>query len=842
VTDPALTPLPTIDEPGDAELISAVRAGDLEAYGTLFERHVEAARRLARQLVSSGDVDDLVSDAFSKVLGVLQKGGGPDLAFRAYLLTSLRRLHVDKIRAGSRLTPTDDLTPYDPGVPFEDTAVAGFDNAAAAKAFAALPERWQQVLWHTEVEGQKPAEIAPLLGMSPNSVSALAYRAREGLRQAFISMHAQEALDDACARTRANLGAYIRGGLSKRDSAKVEAHLQDCRECTAIYLELTEVNSNLGALLAPLLLGTAGAGYLAAAAGGTKLGILVFFGSLKGWVLHNPVGRVVAGGTGVAAAAAVVAVAVAMTGGNPPPKPAAEPSASSAPPAAAPPAAPPAAPQSNPPKKSSPQAPPAATPSAPPSAPPATTPSAPPSSTPPTTPPEQAPVISTPLPAVSVTPGKSVVIDLTNGATDPNGDPLTVKSASVAKPSHGTVRKGGTKGRPVLPRLSGGKTGVSGSAFVLARSTGGATTVTYTPDAGWRGSDTIDYTLTDGHGGEVSGSVKVRTPNAAPVANADSGTVQANWVDGAQWTMAPAGGIDIPVVKNDTDPNPGDPQRLRVVQVAQGTRTSTTTLRLKYGTVTVRGRVLHYQPVPWAATTPVDGAVHDKFSYTVSDGYTGEDGSEQRRSAPVDVTIEPTSDASLSNAPLIPDPTDYEHFRLSADGIPDGAHATFSLTLTKFVGWKNSPEVTTSGGCGQPADADGTMTIRCSNVHNGEIVHIDAVVGDGWKLTSSLDAVGFSDPDVRNNTFEAADASDPSSVATQSGASGVATQSGASGRNSGSSEDSAATGNPSGSVDSSEQQRGAADPPASTETPTETSTRADDDHPSLISRVFHALF
>ena len=46
------------------------------------------------------------------------------------------------------------------------------------------------VLWHTEVEQQKPADIAPLLGMSANSVSALAYRAREGLRQAFLSQHA----------------------------------------------------------------------------------------------------------------------------------------------------------------------------------------------------------------------------------------------------------------------------------------------------------------------------------------------------------------------------------------------------------------------------------------------------------------------------------------------------------------------------------------------------------------------------------------------------------------------------------------------------------------------------
>ena len=144
---------------GDAELITAVRGGDVSAYGTLFERHVDAARRLARQLTSPSDADDLVSDAFAKVLRVLQNGGGPDLAFRAYLLTAVRRLHVDKIRAGAKLQTTDDLEKFDPGVPFRDTAVEGFENSAAAAAFASLPERWQLVLWHTEVEGQKPAEV-----------------------------------------------------------------------------------------------------------------------------------------------------------------------------------------------------------------------------------------------------------------------------------------------------------------------------------------------------------------------------------------------------------------------------------------------------------------------------------------------------------------------------------------------------------------------------------------------------------------------------------------------------------------------------------------------------------
>src|SRR5947208_7673851 len=105
------TSLSRVDGPGDAELISAVRGGDVDAYGELFARHVDSARRLARQLAGPADADDLVSDAFTKVLLVLQRGGGPDLAFRAYLLTAVRRLHVDRLRSGSRLRSVGDLTP-----------------------------------------------------------------------------------------------------------------------------------------------------------------------------------------------------------------------------------------------------------------------------------------------------------------------------------------------------------------------------------------------------------------------------------------------------------------------------------------------------------------------------------------------------------------------------------------------------------------------------------------------------------------------------------------------------------------------------------------------------------
>jgi len=77
----------TASPSSDAELITAVRGGTIRAYGLLYARHVQAARNLARQLAMTPvDADDLVSDAFAKVLAPLlglTANGVSALAYRA---------------------------------------------------------------------------------------------------------------------------------------------------------------------------------------------------------------------------------------------------------------------------------------------------------------------------------------------------------------------------------------------------------------------------------------------------------------------------------------------------------------------------------------------------------------------------------------------------------------------------------------------------------------------------------------------------------------------------------------------------------------------------------------
>ena len=196
----------------DAELITAARSGDAAAFGTLYERHAAAARRLARHLVKhQADVDDVVAETFARVLSALRRGNGPVVAFRPYLLTAVRRVAIDVLRGQRHQVPTDDTELPDPGEPFDDPAVADLDRSLITKAFLSLPERWSAVLWHTEVEQAKPAEVASLLGVSANSVAALRYRAREGLRQAYLQLHLSGRAEGNCAAIRRPAWCLRRG-------------------------------------------------------------------------------------------------------------------------------------------------------------------------------------------------------------------------------------------------------------------------------------------------------------------------------------------------------------------------------------------------------------------------------------------------------------------------------------------------------------------------------------------------------------------------------------------------------------------------------------------------------
>ncbi|GAB3219553.1 hypothetical protein GCM10027447_02660 [Glycomyces halotolerans] len=326
----------------DPELIAATRSGDTTAYAVLYERHVHAARRLARVLAhDAAAADDLVSETFAKLLHTLHEGNGPELAFRPYMLRTLRNTFYDRVRRDHRIEYTDDLTKHETGVAFADPAVEGQERRYAALAFGKLPERWQMVLWHTEVEEDSPAEIASMLGMTPNGVSALAYRAREKLRQNYLSEHAADSPPEECRWTVDRLGARVREKLGVRDAQKVDDHLENCVSCNLLFAELTELNSGLRGTIAGVFLGAASVPYLAA--GSAVAGGMVVGGALgvlfkpfivaANWVrrVFQQLGTKGSVATGTAVAVVAAAAVFALTSGEPEE----EPQATADPPAAA---------------------------------------------------------------------------------------------------------------------------------------------------------------------------------------------------------------------------------------------------------------------------------------------------------------------------------------------------------------------------------------------------------------------------------------------------------------------------------------------------------------------------
>lgn len=167
----------------DDELLRRWRGGDRAAGSELCGRHHADAHRFARRLGRGvADADDIVAEAFAKVLRAMLGGLGPRDGFRRYLFAAVRSCAYDAHRAS--IATTDQV----PDV-HED---GGFDQVASAgspmfNAFSELPERARQVLWMLEVEGWSAGEVARANGSTPGAVSALAYRSRTQLRRRYLA-------------------------------------------------------------------------------------------------------------------------------------------------------------------------------------------------------------------------------------------------------------------------------------------------------------------------------------------------------------------------------------------------------------------------------------------------------------------------------------------------------------------------------------------------------------------------------------------------------------------------------------------------------------------------------
>ncbi|MFF5962042.1 sigma-70 family RNA polymerase sigma factor [Streptomyces luteogriseus] len=280
----SVLPPPREMPPSDADLIDRMRAGDDTAYEELYRRHAQAVRRYARTCCRDAHTaDDLTAEVFARMLQAVRGGAGPAHAVRAYLLTSVRRVAASWTRSARREQLVDDFAVFaaqsarGSDMSDDDALELGADVRAmhqaeqsmAMRAFRSLPERWQAVLWHTEIEDESPSKVATLFGLDANGTRVLASRAREGLKQAYLQAHVSATLtgDEECARYADQLGTYARGRLRTRAERGLRKHLEECAKCRLAALQIEEVAGGIPAVVPVAVIGWFGAAGYAKAAG-----------------------------------------------------------------------------------------------------------------------------------------------------------------------------------------------------------------------------------------------------------------------------------------------------------------------------------------------------------------------------------------------------------------------------------------------------------------------------------------------------------------------------------------------------------------------------------------------
>ncbi|MFD7838245.1 RNA polymerase sigma factor [Streptomyces sp. NPDC059761] len=245
-------------EPPDGALIRRLRAayaagdGDPAVCEILYRRHSAAAFACARRCSRSPqDAEDLVSEAFIRTLQAVRSGAGPRDDWRPYLLSVVRRTAVEWRACAGRTVLTADVEAWcRPGPDGDDPQrrlLDSEDRRLVARSFQALPERWKAVLWHTLVEDDCPHPVPLLLGITPSAVTSLAFRAREGLREAYLRAHLDTAADDRCRHYGSLLGAVIRRRGTRPRGRGLARHLAACRSCSRAYAELLDLNAALRA-------------------------------------------------------------------------------------------------------------------------------------------------------------------------------------------------------------------------------------------------------------------------------------------------------------------------------------------------------------------------------------------------------------------------------------------------------------------------------------------------------------------------------------------------------------------------------------------------------------------
>jgi len=140
-------------------------------------------RFVARMVGQEADAQDVVQQTFASVVDRIDGfEGGPD-RLRSWVFTIAYRAAMDVLRGRRRALPLEGDVPAASADPIDLETPA----TDVRRAFVALSPQDQYVLTLKYQDDFSNPEIAEILGLTPNHVGVLLYRAKQNLRRAVLT-------------------------------------------------------------------------------------------------------------------------------------------------------------------------------------------------------------------------------------------------------------------------------------------------------------------------------------------------------------------------------------------------------------------------------------------------------------------------------------------------------------------------------------------------------------------------------------------------------------------------------------------------------------------------------
>jgi RNA polymerase sigma-70 factor (ECF subfamily) len=163
----------------DSQLVARCRQGDAGAWNELVERFSRYVYAICTHgfRLAEHDAEDVFQDVFTRVYTHLDRLRD-DEAFRPWLAQLTRRACIDKLRAGGREAPVDELEPAE----LDDTLSTLDEALTVHDAMASLPENCREILDRFFAQDESYRTIGEALDLPAGTVASRISRCLEKLK------------------------------------------------------------------------------------------------------------------------------------------------------------------------------------------------------------------------------------------------------------------------------------------------------------------------------------------------------------------------------------------------------------------------------------------------------------------------------------------------------------------------------------------------------------------------------------------------------------------------------------------------------------------------------------